>query len=195
MSTSLSTSSDNTDIRPLMSCFPSGVSVVTALGTDSAPRGMTCSSLASVALDPATLVVCLRTAGPTLRAALDSGRFAVNLLDERARAVSDLFASGATDRFERAEWRLPLGAGGPHLTGAALAVADCEVTQAVEVGDHTAVFGRVTGVTLADAGEPLLYGRRRYARWSVATSPLAEAAAEVPLSTALEGDTRVGSRL
>ncbi|MFD9095557.1 flavin reductase family protein [Streptomyces collinus] len=195
MSTSLSTSSDNTDIRPLMSCFPSGVSVVTALGTDSAPRGMTCSSLASVALDPATLVVCLRTAGPTLRAALDSGRFAVNLLDERARAVSDLFASGATDRFERAEWRLPLGAGGPHLTGAALAVADCEVTQAVEVGDHTAVFGRVTGVTLPDAGEPLLYGRRRYARWSVATSPLAEAAAEVPLSPALEGDTRVGSRL
>ncbi|MET8579616.1 flavin reductase family protein [Streptomyces collinus] len=195
MSTSLSTSSDNTDIRPLMSCFPSGVSVVTALGTDSAPRGMTCSSLASVALNPATLVVCLRTAGPTLRAALDSGRFAVNLLDERARAVSDLFASGATDRFERAEWRLPLGAGGPHLTGAALAVADCEVTQAVEVGDHTAVFGRVTGVTLADAGEPLLYGRRRYARWSVATSPLAEAAAEVPLSPALEGDTRVGSRL
>ncbi|MFF7235753.1 flavin reductase [Streptomyces collinus] len=195
MSTSLSTSSDNTDIRPLMSCFPSGVSVVTALGTDSAPRGMTCSSLASVALDPATLVVCLRTAGPTLRAAVDSGRFAVNLLEERARAVSDLFASGATDRFERAEWRLPLGAGGPHLTGAALAVADCEVTRAVEVGDHTAVFGRVTGVTLADAGEPLLYGRRRYARWSVATSPLAEAAAEVPLSTALEGETRVGSRL
>ncbi|WP_317445166.1 flavin reductase family protein [Streptomyces collinus] len=194
MSTSLSTSSDNTDIRPLMSCFPSGVSVVTALGTDSAPRGMTCSSLASVALDPATLVVCLRTAGPTLRAALDSGRFAVNLLDERSRAVSDLFASGATDRFERAEWRLPLGAGGPHLTGAALAVADCEVTQAVEVGDHMAVFGRVTGVTLADAGEPLLYGRRRYASWSVATSPPAEAA-EVPLSAALEGDTRVGSRL
>ncbi|GAB7065212.1 flavin reductase family protein [Streptomyces mexicanus] len=196
MSTLTSTPSDNTDIRPLMSCFPSGVSVVTALDADGAPRGMTCSSLASVALDPATLVVCLRTAGPTPRAALAGGRFAVNLLHEEARPVSDLFASGAPDRFTRTEWHLPLGAGGPHLTRAALAVADCEVVHTVEIGDHTAVFGRVAKVTLADGGEPLLYGRRRYARWSTAPdAPTAEPAAPAPLRlpTALEGGVRVGT--
>ncbi|MFE6406632.1 flavin reductase family protein [Streptomyces sp. NPDC057837] len=203
LSTAPAAAPEPTDIRPLMASFPSGVSVVTALDADSAPRGMTCSSLASVALDPATLVVCLRTAGPTLRAALDSGHFALNLLHEEARSVSDLFASAGTDRFARAEWRLPLGAAGPHLTEAALAVADCTVVHAVEVGDHTAVFGRVTRVTQTDGRSPLLYGRRRYARWSAAASAPAPEAGPAPARTLpaaalaapspLEGEAHVGS--
>ncbi|MEU2395656.1 flavin reductase family protein [Streptomyces sp. NPDC007369] len=169
-----------TDIRPLMSAFPSGVAVVTALGTDSEPRGMTCSSLASVALSPPTVVLCLRTASPTTQAVLETGQVAVNLLHEDARPVSDLFASGDAERFARTEWRLPLGAGGPHLTGAAHAIADGEVAHAVEFGDHTAVFVRVHRVALREEGQPLLYGRRRYARWSDATSVPGPPAAAPP---------------
>ncbi|MFD6152976.1 flavin reductase family protein [Streptomyces sp. NPDC060243] len=171
------------DLRPLMSAFPSGVSVVTALDENAVPRGMTCSSLASVALDPAVLVVCLRTGGPTSDAVLGSGRFTLNLLHEDARDVSDLFASQRPDRFERVVWRLPLGASGPHLTEAALATADCTVVRAVPFGDHTAVFGHVTRVAHTDTAAPLLYGRRRYARWSAA------AAAPEPRRT--EGEPRV----
>ncbi|MFD7628154.1 flavin reductase family protein [Streptomyces sp. NPDC059851] len=169
-----------TDIRPLMSAFPSGVSVVTSLGTDSEPRGMTCSSLASVALSPPTVVLCLRTESPTTQAVLETGQVAVNLLHEQARPVSDLFASGDPERFARTEWRLPLGAGGPHLTGAAHAIADGEVAHAVEFGDHTAVFVRVHRVSLHEEAQPLLYGRRRYARWSDATSVPGPPAAAPP---------------
>ncbi|MFE2149813.1 flavin reductase family protein [Streptomyces lavendulae] len=169
------------DIRPLMSAFPSGVSVITTIGTDSEPRGMTCSSLASVALSPPTVVLCLRTQSPTVRAVLETGQVAVNLLHENARPVSDLFASGAPDRFARTEWRLPLGAGGPHLAAAAHAVADGEVVEAVEFGDHTAVFVRITRVSLHDGEEPLLYGKRRYARWTDATAVPGPPAAAPPL--------------
>ncbi|MFJ3877339.1 flavin reductase family protein [Streptomyces sp. NPDC090077] len=169
------------DIRPLMSAFPSGVSVITTIGPDSEPRGMTCSSLASVALSPPTVVLCLRTASPTVQAVLETGHVAVNLLHENARPVSDLFASGAADRFERVEWRLPLGAGGPHLAESSHAVADGEVTQAVEFGDHTAVFVRITRVSLREDAEPLLYGKRRYARWTDATAVPGPPAAAPPL--------------
>ncbi|AZM91693.1 flavin reductase family protein [Streptomyces sp. W1SF4] len=169
------------DIRPLMSAFPSGVSVITTIGADSEPRGMTCSSLASVALSPPTVVLCLRTASPTVQAVLETGHVAVNLLHENARPVSDLFASGAPDRFERVEWRLPLGAGGPHLAGSSHAIADGEVTQAVEFGDHTAVFVRISRVSLHDGEEPLLYGKRRYARWTDATAVPGPPAAAPPL--------------
>ncbi|MEU6862135.1 flavin reductase family protein [Streptomyces sp. NPDC046876] len=189
------------DIRPLMSAFPSGVSVVTTVAADSEPRGMTCSSLASVALDPPTVVLCLRTQSPTTQAVLETGQVAVNLLHEEGRPVSDLFASGDPDRFARTEWRLPLGAGGPHLTEAAHAIADGEVAGAVEFGDHTAVFVRVHRVSLHDAVEPLLYGKRRYARWSDATAvpgppaaapPAAgSAAARIPAPSAPEGAARV----
>jgi flavin reductase (DIM6/NTAB) family NADH-FMN oxidoreductase RutF len=160
------------DIRPFMAGFPSGVSVLTALDESATPRGMTCSSLASVALSPPTVVVCVRTASPTLEAALAGGQFAVNLLHERARAASDLFASGAADRFAHTEWRLTLGAGGPHLTADSHATADCRVVRAVPVGDHTAVFAEVDRVTIREGAEPpLLYGGRRYARWSDAAAP------------------------
>ncbi|UQX03477.1 flavin reductase family protein [Streptomyces sp. RerS4] len=168
------------DIRPLMSAFPSGVSVITTIAAGSEPRGMTCSSLASVALSPPTIVLCLRTESPTVQAVLESGHVAVNLLHENARPVSDLFASGAADRFERTEWRLPLGAGGPHLTEAAHAIADGVVTQAVEFGDHTAVFVRISRVSQHDGAEPLLYGKRRYARWTDATAVPGPPAAAPP---------------
>ncbi|MEU8772388.1 flavin reductase family protein [Streptomyces sp. NPDC048606] len=171
-----------TDIRPLMAAFPSGVSVITTIGADSEPRGMTCSSLASVALSPPTIVLCLRTESPTARTVLETGHVAVNLLHENARLVADLFASGAADRFQRTEWRLPLGAGGPHLTEAAHAIADGEVTHAVEFGTHTAVFVRVTRVSQHDDVDPLLYGKRRYARWTDATGVPGPPAAAPPLS-------------
>ncbi|MEU3725633.1 flavin reductase family protein [Streptomyces sp. NPDC031705] len=176
----LSDGAAEADIRPLMSAFPSGVSVITTIGADSEPRGMTCSSLASVALSPPTVVLCLRTASPTVQAVLETGHVAVNLLHENARPVSDLFASGAPDRFARTEWRLPLGAGGPHLTEASHAVADGEVTQAVEFGDHTAVFVRISRVSLREDEEPLLYGKRRYARWTDATAVPGPPAAAPP---------------
>ncbi|MGK5636838.1 flavin reductase family protein [Streptomyces sp. URMC 126] len=158
------------DLRPFMAAFPSGVTVVTTLDADGRPCGLTCSSMASVALAPPTLVVCIRTASPTLRALVDQGQFALNLLHERARATSDLFASGAPDRFERTRWRMPLGAGGPHLTSSAHAVADCTVVETAVFGDHTAVFAEARRVNVRPSAQPLLYGLRRYARWSAAAT-------------------------
>ncbi|HEX6470715.1 MAG TPA: flavin reductase family protein [Streptosporangiaceae bacterium] len=157
-------------MRDFMNVFPSGVSVVAAYCPDTGPRGLTCSSLTSVTLSPPTIVVCIRTASRTLRAALVSGRFALNLLHERASRASALFASGAADRFDKIEWQLPAGACGPHLTADSHAIADCAVTDTVRVGDHTAVFAEVRRISLRNDAEPLLYGRRRYARWSDATS-------------------------
>ncbi|SNQ52008.1 Flavin reductase-like protein [Frankia canadensis] len=174
------TAAPEVDLRSLMAGFPTGVGVLTTLGSDGLPRGMTCSSLCSIALRPATLLVCLRTVGPTLSAALERGGFALNLLHEQAGRVSELFASGAHDRFDHVDWRLPLGAHGPHLTADVHATADCLIDHTVAVGDHTVIFGTVHQVTIReDAAEPLLYGRRRYARWSDA--------AAVPAHRAMSG--------
>jgi len=170
------------DIRPFMAGFPSGVSVVTALGEQGRPLGTTCSSLCSVALDPPTLAVCLHSESGTLRAALASGRFSLNLLSEDAEEVSRRFAAPVEDRFAGVEWRLPYGASGPHLTADAHATADCLIANAVAVGDHTVLFGDVERVSVRESeARPLLYGQRRYARWSDAVAgaePLLVAPAE-----------------
>jgi flavin reductase (DIM6/NTAB) family NADH-FMN oxidoreductase RutF len=158
---------DPVEFRSLMATFPTGVAVVTAAEPDGRPWGMTCSSLCSVSVSPPTLLICLRTGSPTLAAALRLSAFAVNLLDDRARAVAELFASGAPDRFDQVRWaREPLF-GSPHLVADTHTIADCRVTTTINAGDHMVVFGEVFGVH-RPAGRPLnplLYGMRKY--WSL----------------------------
>jgi flavin reductase (DIM6/NTAB) family NADH-FMN oxidoreductase RutF len=154
------------DLRRLMAGFPTGVAIVTALDRDGGCRGMTCSSVCSVALDPPTLLVCLREGSPTLAAVLDSGEFAVNLLQAGAQDTAALFASGTPDRFDRVRWRTPGGSSGPHLVDDAHTTADCRVIRTDLVGDHRVVLGEVLEVVQRQEPQPLLYGLRRYAGWT-----------------------------
>jgi len=168
---------DPAEFRALMATIPAGVSVITATGADGRPRGMTCSSVCSVAVDPPTLLVCLREGSPTLAAVLERSTFAVNLLTDRARDVAALFASGAPDRFDRVRWAGGPGVAGPHLVADAHTVADCRIALTTRVGDHVVVFGEVLAVSRTDGGSPrpLLYGMRRY--WSLELCSEAEDAA------------------
>ncbi|MFJ7246773.1 flavin reductase family protein [Kitasatospora sp. NPDC098652] len=154
------------DIRPLMAGFPTGVTVVTTTTALGEPRGMTLTSLCSVALDPPTVLVCLRRGSPTVEAVRESGGYAVNLLHSEARSTAELFASGAADRWDRVAWSLGPGARGPHLEESAHTIADCEVADVHVVGDHCVVFARVHAVTLLRFQKPLLYGMRRYGNWA-----------------------------
>ncbi|MBZ6172062.1 MULTISPECIES: flavin reductase family protein [Streptomyces] len=167
MARSVHTAHDTTslDLRAFMAGFPTGVAVLTTLDADGHPWGMTCTSIASVALAPPTLLVCLRLGSPTLQALRTAGAFALNLLQHASQATAELFASGAEDRFTRTEWQLPAEAGGPHLRAAAHTIADCSVAGIQPVGDHAVVFGDVRRVAGVDDPDPLLYGLRRYAPW------------------------------
>ncbi len=156
---------DVDSFRGLMTQFPSGVAVVTALDADGRPWGMTCSSVSSVTPVPPTLLICLREQSPTLKAILDRDAFTVNLLHSKAQAAAELFASGAAGRFDLVRWHVSPSAGGPHLPHYAHAVADCRVSRTVHVGDHVVVFGEICQVTHRPGNVPLMYGLRRYNTW------------------------------
>ncbi|MET0236205.1 MAG: flavin reductase family protein [Kibdelosporangium sp.] len=157
------------EFRTMMAGFPTGVGIVTTFDQLGRPWGMTCSSICSVALDPPTLLICLRSASPTLDALLRVSTFAVNLLHDGAQPAAELFASGDPSRFDRIRWQAAPRYGGPHLVDDAHSVADCVVTRSEVVGDHIVVFGEVrrigTTSAVSRALAPLLYGRRRYASW------------------------------
>jgi flavin reductase (DIM6/NTAB) family NADH-FMN oxidoreductase RutF len=151
--------------RALMTQFPSGVAVVTALDGNGRPWGMTCSSVCSVTPVPPTLLICLREESPTLKAIQERATFTVNLLHNQAQPIAELFASGATDRFDRVRWTVSPVAGGPHLTQYAHAIADCRVSRTEQVGDHIVVFGEICQVSQRSGDVPLMYGLRRYSAW------------------------------
>jgi len=157
------TGPDRHSFRTMMSRFPTGVTVVTCIDDAKVPRGMTCSAVCSVALDPPTLLIGVRAASPTIAAVLAGKRFAVNMLHGDGRSAAELFASGAPDRFDQVPWEM--GAGGPHLTLHGHTVADCTVTAAHRVGDHLVVFGEISDITEYDDRPPLLYGLRSYRSW------------------------------
>lgn len=152
------------EYRNLMSCFPTGVAVVTALDGHSESHGMTCTSLASVTLNPPTLLVCLCSGSGTLRAARATRGFGVNLLRARARRVAEIFSSPAPDRFAKVPWRPSEVIGVPWLENDTCAFAECRVTGISEVGDHAVVLGEVVHA-VSGPHPPLLYGMRRFAAW------------------------------
>ncbi|MFD3336886.1 flavin reductase family protein [Streptomyces sp. NPDC058700] len=152
--------------RAMMSGFPTGVCIVTCADPDGTPRGMTCSSLCSVSVEPPTLLVCLRAGSPTLRAVLDTGGFTVNLLHDGAREAAELFASGDPERFGLIPWERSPEAAGPHLVRDAHTIADCEVTSTQRTGDHVTVFGEARAIRREQDRPPLLYGLRQFRSWS-----------------------------
>ncbi|SDM86560.1 flavin reductase family protein [Allokutzneria albata] len=150
--------------RDLMSAFPSGVAVITALDADGAPHGMTCTSLTSVAADPPTLLVCLNLRSGTFAAVRDGGGFAVNLLHSKGKRAAELFSSAAPDRFSRLPWRPSAQVGAPLLVEDAFATAECVVGDVHVAEDHAIVIGKVVDVGQRE-DDPLLYGFRSFSSW------------------------------
>lgn len=153
------------DIRRLMTGFPTGVSIVTATDEDGAQRGMTCTSLCSVALQPPTLLVCLRRDSPTRQAVCAVRGLTVNLLHDTARPAAEMFGAAVPDRFERLRWTQSPHGGGAHLVDDAHTIADCRVAHVQDVGDHTVVMAEVVALHSLREPVPLMYGMRRYGAW------------------------------
>jgi flavin reductase (DIM6/NTAB) family NADH-FMN oxidoreductase RutF len=149
--------------REVMGSFASGVSVVTTLAADRTPRGLTCSAVCSVSLDPPLLLVSVTNRSGTLEAIREHGAFGVNLLASQSQAVSQLFASGSTEKFRHVRWSPGKSTGSPVLE-VTLAHAECEIHDAVEAGDHTLLIGHVVAGGAAPDHRPLAYWRGGYVR-------------------------------
>ncbi|CCK26856.1 Conserved protein/domain typically associated with flavoprotein oxygenases, DIM6/NTAB family [Streptomyces davaonensis JCM 4913] len=166
MQTAMPTMASSVDIqlfRTVMASLASGVSIVTTLDKEDEPRGLTCSAVCSVSVDPPLLLASVSNRSGTLRAVLDRAQFSVNILGSQGQMASQLFASGATDKFERVRWT-PGPATGTPLLAVTVGHAECELHDAVEAGDHTLLIGRVVGGGTAEERFPLTYWRGGYSR-------------------------------
>ncbi|QHY99235.1 Flavin reductase (NADPH) [Streptomyces sp. S4.7] len=153
--------------RQFMSSFPTGVVVVTTVGPDGAPCGLTCSSMTSVSLAPPVLSICLGAWSGTLAALRAHGWFAVNLLDADGRSTAEQFAKRGVDHFQQVRWQASDVGDTPRLSEHVIGFAACRVMAMQTIGDHTVVFGEVVASDHAGPGRPLLYGLRQFTAWPV----------------------------
>jgi len=127
--------------RNILGSFPTGVTVITTLGEDGVPVGLTANSFNSLSLDPPLILWSLNRNSPSLVCFERCPNFAVNILAQGQSHLSRRFATPIPDKFSGVEWRAA-GNGIPLLAGCA-AVLECTLVSMQQAGDHVLFIGRV----------------------------------------------------
>jgi flavin reductase (DIM6/NTAB) family NADH-FMN oxidoreductase RutF len=156
---------DPAEFRNTIGRFLTGVTVITTAHGGTL-HGITASAVASLSMNPPTLLVCLNKQSATRGAVAAAGRFVVNVLAADQSELALHFASKSTGKFVGMQV-VSSPHGLPRLPGA-IATIDCRVTSEVDGGTHSIFFGRAETASLADAA-PLGYFRGRFVQVETAS--------------------------
>ena len=148
---------DHSELRDALGCFATGVTVVTTM-TPQGPLGMTANSFASVSLDPPLVLWSPARKSARFPAFEAAAHFAIHVLAEDQRALSDRFAREGLN-FEGLDYNSGLG-GAPLLPGCA-ARFECAHAAGHDGGDHLIVVGEIRRMTCSGT-RPLIYHRGAY---------------------------------
>ena len=145
---------DPQHFKGALSQFATGVTVVTTIGLDGRPVGLTASSFNSVSLAPPLVLWSLSLRAASLPAFQLHTHYAVNVLAADQLALARRFASRDADRFAGVPFRL--GRGGAPVLDGCVAWFECFNRSRHEEGDHVIFVGQVEACGYA-AGQPLLF--------------------------------------
>lgn len=151
---------DPAHFRELLGRFATGVTVLTVLGPEGKPLGMTANSLSSVSLQPPLISVCVDHEAELHDVIVHTRDFVVNVLSSPQEELARRFSDKHEDRFEGIGFQS--SPEGFVLLDGAIAHVICARYAEYPGGDHTIVVGRVVGGTTHE-GHPLLYYRGGYA--------------------------------
>lgn len=178
---------DYRQLRDAFGAFMTGVTVVTTLDDQGAPIGFTANSFSSVSLDPPLLLVSLAKSSRNFRHFAAAGSFAVNILAEHQKEISNTFGRPVADRFSGLKWRRE-SSGAPILPEVS-AWFDCRMERFIDAGDHAIMLGQIEAYEATT--EPGL-GYYRGSYFAPAKSGVAAAGGPaVMVSAILEQDGRV----
>lgn len=148
--------------RPLknaFSRFATGVTVVSCIGQDGAPLGITVNSFSSVSLEPPLVSWCLDDLSSVAPSFLAADHYAVSILAADQELMSNRFATPGQHDFKEGEGET-FRTGAPLLKGR-VAGFDCRLAERFKVGDHTILIGEIVHFD-SFGGSPLIYSGRTY---------------------------------
>jgi flavin reductase (DIM6/NTAB) family NADH-FMN oxidoreductase RutF len=151
---------DSRYFRDVLSCYPTGVCVVTSQGEDGERYGLVVGSFSSISLDPPLVGFFPDKRSSTWPKIERTGRFCVNVLGVHQPDLCSRFASKADDKF--ADLSHDMSPAGMPLLENTLAWIDCTIDQVVELGDHWLVVGAVEALGAGEERNPLMFFRGGY---------------------------------
>lgn len=146
--------------RETLSCFATGVTIITSVTRDGELLGITANSFNSVSLDPPLVLFSLDRRAYSLPAFEEAGCFAINVLRDSQKQLSNVFAKALADKWSGVRYEV-WDTGCPILSDS-LASFECETQATHDGGDHVIFIGRVMRMARSGDGAPLLYYRGAY---------------------------------
>ncbi|MEU4730915.1 flavin reductase family protein [Streptomyces sp. NPDC023588] len=157
------------EFRAVLGNFASGVTVITAPpggGEEGdGPAGFACQSFASLSLDPPLITFMVARTSTTWPRIARAGVFCVNVLGAEQGELCRSFAVSGADKFAGVAHTPTPVTGSPQLD-AVPAWIDCRIHAVHTGGDHLIVVGRVVAMGAAGEGEPLLFHKGRFGRFT-----------------------------
>jgi flavin reductase (DIM6/NTAB) family NADH-FMN oxidoreductase RutF len=151
------------EFRGAMRALAGGVSVI-SVGRGKDISGMTVTSVTSLSVEPATLLVSVNRQSSSFPLLRRYDAFGVNILTAEQLDIAERFAGKGglkgAERFAGAEW-VTRTTGVPLLVGG-LASIDCDVEEIIERHSHAIVIGRVRDVLTSVPTTALAYWDGQY---------------------------------
>src|SRR5262245_44957767 len=152
------------ELRRALGQFPTGVCVLTCCMAGE-NHWMTVSSFNALSLDPPLVLFSIDRRAYSLPHWQKATGFAINILAENQREMSDRFARARSKKGEGLRFNIGI-AGAPLLSGA-VAVFECEPWAQHDGGDHVLFIVEVKRFTVNADRTPLVFSKGRYASLQV----------------------------
>jgi flavin reductase (DIM6/NTAB) family NADH-FMN oxidoreductase RutF len=148
------------EFRAALGMFATGVTIVTARGSEGQLIGLTANSFNSVSLTPPLVLWSLARAAASLSVFSAGSHYAINVLAADQMPLAERFARRGADRWNGVPFGEGIG-GAPLLQGAA-ATFECFNRSRYEEGDHVIFVGEVERCAHRIGASPLLFHGGRY---------------------------------
>ena len=155
------------ELRDVFGLFTTGVTVVTAVGPDGEPVGITINSFSSVSLAPPLVLWSLATTSPSLAHFALGAHHVIHVLAHDQEALAQRFASRIPDKFDGIAH--VINDNNIPLFGECVATFDCVTHSLHAEGDHVIVIARVDALDQR-ARDPLLFCGGKFAVLDTAAS-------------------------
>ena len=154
--------------RQVFGALPTGVTAITGLTSDGAPRGFVVGTFQSLSLDPPLVTFCVDKSSSTWPTLRSLGRFTANILSTEQQPVCRALSRKGDEKFKGIEYEeSPLGT--PRISGST-AWIDCEVLSEVVAGDHYVIVGSIEEL-VAGEGEALMFRGGEFGEFTLWPTP------------------------
>lgn len=158
---------DTKALRQVLGCYATGIAVITTRSVEGRHVGITVNSFTSVSLNPPLVLFSLGRNANALRSFQWASEFAVNILAQQQKAVSDVFAKPSSACWDNVEFSV--ADNGCALIANSLAHLECSKKGELDGGDHVILLGEVSRYQVHSPADPLLFYRGAYGTY---TEPL-----------------------